>query len=456
MVKHEKQAVQSSRVDASFSRRNFLKTTGSVAAGATLLEQISARAFADENNTVKIALIGSGGRGGGAALNAMSTQGPTQLWAMADFFEKQMATRLDFLKKQNLGKQLDVPKERQFAGLDGYKNAIDSLPAGSLVILATPPAFRPIHLEYAVAKGMNVFMEKSFAVDAPGIRRVLKAGEEATKKNLVIAGGLMSRHRPGTEEVVRQIHDGAIGDVVTCWAYREHEPVPFAPKNPAMSELGHQIRNYSCFTWLNGSFMLDWLIHQLDICCWAKNAWPVSAQGQGGRQIRKVPDLLFDHYSVEFSFPDGTRMMAQGRHADRCWQFADSLIFGSKGIAHTGEGCYKPKIYKGYREVKENLVWKYEGPNVDPYQLEHDLLFAAIRENKPYNETERCAKAAMVGIMGRMAAESGNLITWDDAMKSELSLVPNLEQMTVDSPAPVLPDADGRYPVAMFGATKVL
>ena len=192
-----------------------------------------------------------------------------------------------------------------------------------------------MHLEYAVAKGMHVFMEKSFAVDAPGVRRVLRAGEEAAKKNLKIAGGLMSRHYKPLEDAVEQIHKGAIGEVITCYAYRVHEPVGFGPKAAGESELAHQIRNYSNFTWLNGSFLLDWLIHNIDVCCWIKGAWPVSAQGQGGRQVRTEPDQLFDHYIAEYTFPDGTRLIAQGRHMLDCWGFFGSVIHGAEGLGHS-------------------------------------------------------------------------------------------------------------------------
>jgi myo-inositol 2-dehydrogenase / D-chiro-inositol 1-dehydrogenase len=313
-----------------------------------------------------------------------------------------------------------------------------------------------MHVEYAVEKGMHVFMEKSFAVDAPGIRRVLRAGEAAAKKNLKIAGGLMSRHYKPLEDAVEQIHNGKIGEVITCWAYREHAPVGFTPKSPGESELAHQIRNYSNFTWLNGSFLLDWLIHNIDVCCWIKGAWPASAQGHGGRQVRTEPDQLFDHYFAEYTFPDGTRLVAQGRHMNDCFGFFGSVIHGAKGSAILGESQPQPRLYKGHRRVPEDLVWHYKGPGCDHYQREHDLLFDAIRQDKPYNETERCAKAAMTGILGRMAVESGKEITWDEAMQSNLELAPGLDKMTMDSPAPVQPDAQGRYPVAMPGITKVL
>jgi len=437
------------------SRRDFLRQSTGAIAGASLAGAIAARANTSEQNTIKVALIGCGGRGTGAAANALSTAGPTQMIAMADVFESRLKNSLQNLSKQ-FDKQIKVPQERQFLGMDAYRKAIDAIAPGGVAILATPPAFRPIHVEYAVAKGCHVFMEKSFAVDAPGIHRVLRAGKEAQKQNLKIAGGLMSRHYKPLEEAVGQLHDGLIGEVITCWAYREHAPVGFAAKSPGMNELAHQIRNYHCFTWLNGSFLLDWLIHNLDVCCWCKDAWPVSAQGQGGRQVRTKPDQLFDHYSVEYTFPDGTRLLAQGRHMDNCWGFFGDVIHGATGSAVLGEGIAQPRISKGHRQTTENLIWEYKGPRCDAYQNEHDLLFEAIRNDKPYNETERSAYAAMVGILGRMAAESGQMITWEQAMASDLVLAPGLDSYTMDSDPPVKPDDQGGYPVAMPGKTKVL
>jgi predicted dehydrogenase len=340
--------------------------------------------------------------------------------------------------------------------MDGYKKAIDAIGPGNVVLLATPPAFRPMHFEYAVAKGCHVFMEKSFAVDAPGVRRVLRAGEEAAKKHLKVAGGLMSRHYTPLEEAMRRIHEGAIGEVITAWSYHEHGPAGFTPKPPGMSELAHQIRNYSSFTWLNGSFFLDWQIHDIDVCCWAKNAWPVSAQGQGGRQVRSEPDQMFDHYAVEYSFADGTRMFVQGRHIAGCWDFCGNVIDGANGSAVGSGWGQRPAIYRGHKRTTQDLIWAYQGPPCNDYQNEHDLLFDAIRHDKPYNETERCAKAAMAGILGRMAAESGKQMAWDEAFTSNLELAPGLDQYTMASNPPVTPDAQGRYPIAMPGTTKTL
>jgi predicted dehydrogenase len=440
--------------ESAATRRQFLRRSGGLVSGAVLAQAIAARSYAGENNTIKVALVGCGGRGTGAVVQALSTQGPTKLVAMADFFTNRLEGSLAAVAAARPG-QVDVPKDRQFVGFDAYKKAIDVIAPGGVVLLATPPAFRPVHVEYAVKKGCHVFMEKSFAVDGPGIRRVLAAGREAQKKNLKVAGGLMSRHYQPLEEAVAQIHGGAIGEVITCWAYRVHGPVGFTPKAPGMSEMAHQIRNYSNFTWLNGSFILDWLIHNLDVCCWVKGAWPASAQGQGGRQVRTEPDQLFDHYAVEYTFPDGTRLFGQGRHQADTWGFFGDVIHGSFGCAVLGEGVHDPKIYRGHNPP-QNLLWEYKGAPCNHYQVEHDLLFNAIRKDLPYNEAERCAYGALVGILGRMAAETGQRVTWEQALNSKLELAPGLECWTADSNPPVMPDAHGHYPVAMPGITKVV
>jgi predicted dehydrogenase len=434
------------------TRRQFLKTSGLALASTALAAGVPRSGYSAENNTIKIALVGCGSRGSGAAAQALSTQGPTKLWAMADVFEHRLQSSLNNIK-QGLEKQIDVSPERQFVGLSGFQKAINCLDKGDLVLLATPPAFRPIHFEYAVQKGVNVFMEKSFAVDAPGIRRVLESGRQAAQKNLKVAGGLMSRHYVPLEQCVQQIHDGRIGEVITEWAYRMHGPVGLAQRQPGMKELAYQITNYSNFTWLNGSFMVDWLIHNLDVCCWIKNGWPISVQGMGGRQVRQEPDQLFDHYAAEFTFGDGTRLLAQGRHMTDCWDLFGDVIHGTTGSAILGEGQPKPRLFKGHKQTSENVMWSYKGPECDHYQREHDLLFDAIRKDKPYNETERCAKSCLTAIMGRMACESGKLITWDEAFASNRQLAPGLDAYTWDSQPPPTPDKDGKYPIAMPGVT---
>ena len=442
------------------TRRNFLKTSGSALAGAALAAPLARPrpGYAAEDNTIKIALVGCGGRGTGAAANALSTKGTTKLVAVADVFPHRVENSFKELSIK-FAPQLDVSPDRRFVGFDAFKRAIDLLGKGDVVLLATPAAFRPIHFDYAVARGVNVFMEKSFAVDAPGLRRILRVGELAAQKNLKVASGLMWRHDPPREEVVQRIHDGAIGDIILLRTYRMHGPVGFHPRQPDQTLLAHQITNYSCFNWLNASFFVDWLIHNLDVCCWAKNAWPVSAQGQGARVARTHPDEMLDQYSVEYTFADGTKLFAQGRHNSGCWDIFSDFAHGTKGSAVLMDnlGAAKSRIYSGQAQASENLLWRHQGATDSPYQLEHDLFFDAIRNDKPYNETKRAAEACLVSIMGRMAAESGQVINYDEALASNLELAPGLEQITsLDAPPPIVPDANGKYPIPVPGQAKVL
>lgn len=436
------------------TRRDFLKRSSILVAGTAALLTVP-KVHAADDNTIRVALVGCGGRGGGAVMQALSTTGPKKLVAMADVFEH----KVNGLYKgvaERFEKDVDVPAERRFFGFDAYKNAVDAVGPGGVVLFATAPAFRPLHVEYAVSKGVNVFMEKSFGVDAPGVRRLLKAGELAKAKNLKIVGGLMSRHKTSLEAAVEQLHGGIIGERVTCWAYREHGAVGLGRRQEGETEVAYQVRNYSNFTWLNGTFLLDWLIHNLDVCCWAKGTYPISAQGQGGRQQRREKDQLFDHYAVEYTFPDGTRLFAQGRHQQNTWGCFQSTIHGEKGMAVIGEGVPNPKIYKGWNPVPENLLWEYKDSEKDQYQIEHDVLFDCIRNDKPVNETERCCQTTLVGILGRMAAETGKTVTWEEALNSDVELAPQLDKLTLDGPAPVMPDTDGNYPVAVPGETSAV
>ncbi|MDR0871178.1 MAG: twin-arginine translocation signal domain-containing protein [Planctomycetaceae bacterium] len=432
------------------TRRDFLKQTGIITAGISAAALAVPKVHAAEDNTIKVALVGCGGRGGGAVMQALSTAGPKKLVAVADVFDYKVNGLYKGVAEQ-FPKDVDVPAERRFTGFDAYKHAVDAAGPGGVVLFATAPAFRPLHVEYAVEKGVNVFMEKSFGTDPAGVRRLMKAGELAKAKNLKIVGGLMSRHKTSLEAAVEQLHSGIIGERITCWAYREHGPVGLGKRQEGEKEVAYQIRNYSNFTWLNGSFLLDWLIHNLDVCCWAKGAYPVSAQGMGGRQQRKEKDQLFDHYAVEYTFADGTRLFAQGRHQNNTWGCFQSTIHGEKGVAIIGEGVANPKIYKGWNPKPENVIWEYKEKEKDQYQIEHDVLFDCIRNDKPVNETERCCFTALTGIMGRVATETGRTITWDEVLKSEESLAPNIDTLSFDGPAPVMPNENGDYPVAVPG-----
>jgi predicted dehydrogenase len=352
---------------------------------------------------------------------------------------------------------VDVPEDRQFVGLDAYKKVIDAVGSGGVILLATPPVFRPMEFEYAVEKGTHVFMEKSFGIDPPGVRRVLRAGEAAKEKNLKIVGGLMTRHKRSVQAAIEQIHSGLIGDVMTCWAYRTAGASGTPRREPDESLVAFQIRYFNNFKWLFGSQMVDWLIHNLDVCCWAKGAYPVSAQGQCARQLRRVKDQLFDQYAVEYAFPDGTRFHDPARYMRGTWNCFQATIHGTTGCAVLGEGISQPMIYKGHNPERENVIWEYRGPRFrNEYQAEHDVLFDCIRNDKPHNETERCAHSSMVGILGRMAAESGQLITWEDAFKSDKSLAPNIDLLTLDGPSPAEPDENGDYAFPIPGQTEVV
>jgi len=439
-------------------RRGFLKQSGLGTVGALLATSAMSvpHVHAAENNTLNVALVGCGGRGTGALFDAIQTEGPKKVVALVDVFPNKIASTLRSAVER-FPDNIDVPQERQFSGFDGYKKAIDAVGAGGVILLASPPAFRPAQLEYAVEKGVHVFMEKSFAVDPPGVRRILKAGEAAKAKNLKIVGGLMTRHKRSMQGAIEQIRAGIIGDVTTCWAYRMHGPIGFSPRRENESILANQIRNYSCFTWLNGSPLLDWLIHNIDVCCWAKDAYPVSAQGQAARRVRKDQDQIFDQYIVEYAFPDGTRFQAQGQFVQGAWNCFQSTIHGTTGCAIFGEGIRDPKLYRGYNPTANNMIWEYTGPEVrGEYQAEQDILFDAIRNDKPHNEAERCALSTMVGVLGRLVCDSGQRITWDEAFNSNKSLA-NLDTLTsLDSPAPVQPDENGDYPFPIPGQTEVL
>jgi len=448
---------QSTQTEPKTGRREFLKQSSLGAVGAMLATTMNVPlVHAAENNMINVALVGCGGRGSGAVLDALRTEGPKKVVALADVFPARVAGALQGVTEQ-FPADSDIPQDRQFVGFDGYKHAIDAVGPGGVVLLGSPPCFRPLHLEYAVEKGVHVFMEKSFAVDPPGVHRILKAGEAAKAKNLKIVGGLMTRHKRSMQEAITQIRNGIIGDVMTCWAYRMHGPIGLGGRRENESLLSHQIRNYSNFTWINGSPLLDWLIHNLDVCCWAKDAYPVVAQGQCGRRVRKDKDQIYDQYAVEYAFADGTRFHAQGRFVQDAWYCFQATIHGTTGCAIFGEGIGQPRIYRGHNPEARNMIWEYTGPEFrGEYQAEQDVLFDAIRNDKPHNEAERCAYTTMTGILGRLACDSGQRISWDDAFKSEKSLA-NVEALTsFDSPAPVQPDENGDYPFPIPGQTEVL
>ena len=437
------------------SRRSFLKGAGSAMVGSTLAAGLAARAYAAPGNTIKLALVGCGGRGTGAVRDAIACGGgPVTLFAMADLFEPRLTRSLGHLQKGYKDK-VDVTPERCFVGFDAYKKAIDCLRPGDVALLTTHAAFRPLHFEYAASKGVNVFMEKSFAVDAPATRRMLQAAEVADKKNLKVAVGFMWRHSKARQEVIQRIHDGAIGDVHTLRIYRVHGPVHCPPLPKGANELVFQIQGATRFNWVSSGFFVDWHCHNVDVACWAKGAWPVKAQAFGGRCCREAGNL-FDHYAVEYTFADGTKLFAFSRHMRGCWQEYADYAHGTKGSAviMTNLSRPKPRIYKGHQMTKDDLVWSYGQRDCNPYQAEWKQLLDAIRHNKPHNEARRGAQANFAALMGRMAAHSGRYVTWDEATKSDFQYVKDIDHMTFDTPAPIKAGPDGIYPAPQPGRTR--
>ena len=446
----------------SASRRQFLKTTGTVAAASALSGVAIPSVHAGETNTIQVALVGCGGRGTGAADNALrTTSGPIKLVAMADVFYDKLEASYDELKAAH-GDKVQVCEDREFIGFDAYKKAMDCLKPGDVVIFATPPGFRWVHFTYAIEKGLNVFMEKPVTVDGPTTRKMLALGEAAKKKNLKVGVGLMCRHCVARAELLKRINDGAIGDIVLMRAYRQHGPGGSAmvvPKPDGISELAYQIRKFHGFLWASGGCYSDFLIHNLDECCWMKGGWPVQAAGSGGRVYRNnCIDQNFDTYSIEYTFDDGSKLDLQGRCIAGCKQEFASYAHGTKGFAVISSNAHSPahcRIYKGQKIARKDLVWAAKQPEPNPYQLEWDSLIDAIRHDKPYNEVKRGAEASLVSSMGRMSAHTGQVITFDEILNCKHEFAPQVDQLVLDGPAPLQVDPSlGRYPWPMPGQIR--
>jgi predicted dehydrogenase len=434
-------------------RRSFLASSSAALAAAATLP-IARAAHAAGGDTIKVALIGCGGRGTGAAVQALSTEGPVKLWAMADLFADKLEKSLESLTKGqsknydrqahgSLGDRIDVPPERRFVGFDAYRRAIDS--GIDVAILTTAPHFRPIHFAYAVAQGKHAFMEKPVAVDAPGIRMVLAAAAEAKRKNLKVGVGFQRHHQDVYLETIKRLADGAIGPILYMRAYWNGTGYrDRGPRDAGVSEMTYQLRNPYHYTWISGDHIVEQHCHNLDVCNWIKGTHPVSAQGQGGRQVRVGPTFgdIFDHHFVEFNYADGSQLFSQCRHITGCWNSVSEHAIGCQGKADVGAG-----------QIEGSNAWRYRSlKKANPYQVEHDALFDAIRTNTPYNEAEYGATSTMTGIMGRMAVYSGKMVTWDEALNSQLALAP--KQYAFDATPPSLPGKNGLYPCAMPGVTK--
>ncbi|MEZ5939929.1 MAG: Gfo/Idh/MocA family oxidoreductase [Planctomycetaceae bacterium] len=448
------------------SRRDFLKTSSIAAVGAAALHSLSAGAYAAGEDTVRIGLVGCGGRGTGACSQALKSPGRVRLIAMGDVFRDQMDGSLNNIEKavaKDDTAEITVAEESKFIGFDAYKKVIDS--GVDVVILATPPGFRPMMLEYAVEKGVNVFMEKPVATDAPGVRRVLEAARKAKEKGLKIGVGLQRHHQAPYQDMVGRIHSGEFGDVRALRVYWNSGGVwdPRKNRDQVKSEMEYQLRNWYYYTWLCGDHICEQHIHNLDVGNWvmSKNGelqFPVKANGMGGREVRKDKKYgeIFDHHAVEYTYADGTVMMSQCRHIRNVWNSVTEHVHTTKGIVHLsdrspngirGGGGFGIKYFDGTEDV-------YKGDSRDPYQVEHDDLFTAIRNGDAYSEAEYGAMSTMTAILGRMCTYSGQEISMQDALERGVGIMP--EDLSWDAKLPNAPDADGVYAVPVPGVTKVL
>jgi len=432
------------------SRRNFVKTSSLLTGGLLAAPFLSsANYFSGADDVIKIALIGCGGRGTGAAVQALSTKQNVRLVAMADAFKDRLEDSLKNINEALEGKKdrVQVKEENKFTGFDAYKKAIAQ---ADVVILTTPPGFRPIHFEEAVNQNKQIFMEKPVATDPNGIQRVLKAAEIAKAKKLNVVVGLQRRYQNSYRELIKRVHDGAIGDIVSAQAWWNNDGVWVHPRQPGWTEMEYQMRNWYYFVWLCGDHITEQHIHNLDVINWFKGSYPVKAQGMGGRQVRKGKENgeIFDHHYVEFQYADGSILNSQCRHIPGTMSKVDEYFVGTKGKIF----CNAGKI----TDVQGNSIYQYAfnpkgEPN--PYQVEHDELFAAIAKGEyKFADAENGAKSTMTSILGRMATYSGQIVEWDKAINSGIDLHPKTYDWAAATP--VVPNADGYYPVAVPGVTK--
>ena len=444
----------------STNRREFIKVAGAASALGTMAVP---HVFGQESGSeIQVALVGCGGRGSGAAADALfAPNAPTKIVALADVFQHKLRQSLSAIKAnfEDRPEKVDIPEERQFLGFDAYKHAMDALRPNDIVILATPLAFRWVHYKYAIEKGLNVFMEKPVIADGPSAKRMLELAKKADEKNLKCGVGLMVRHCRGRQELHKRIMDGQIGDIVTMRAYRMHGPVAtcFSTRKPEDKlEVMYQIERFHSFIWASGGLFSDFYIHQIDETSWMKNSWPVKAHALGGRHYRQSPsnedyiDQNFDTYAVEYTYEDGSKLFFDGRTMLGCRNDMSSVVHGARGSAIVSTSGHTPgrvRIFTGQRQHRREVAWAYPQPERNPYRLEWEDLIDAIIHDKPYNEVPRGVEASLVTSMGRMAAHTGQEITYDQMLHCPHEFAPNVETMTADGPAPIMPDEDGFYPV---------
>jgi predicted dehydrogenase len=399
------------------SRRRFLQASAGAAGGLAALRPTFGF-HVGGNDVLRVGLVGCGGRGTGAAAQALAADQNVKLVAMADAFEDRLTESLGRLKaERKTGHKVDVPPDRRFVGFHAYRELIDS--GVDVVLLAAPPHFRPLHLKACVDAGKHVFAEKPVAVDAPGVRSVLATCEEARKKNLSIVSGLCLRYSAGFRETVQRIHDGSIGEIKTLQATDYRGGIWVKPRQAGWNDMEWQMRNWYYFTWLSGDFNVEQHVHYLDVCAWLmKNEYPVKAVGMGGRQVRTGPEYgnIYDHHSVVYEYANGVKLFSNCRQQAGCYNEMSSSAAGSKGVAEVSERRLS---------ISGATEWKCDMKKPDNfYQTEHDELFASIRKGQPINNGEYMARSSLMAILGRMATYTGQVVTWEQAMNSTEDLTP--------------------------------
>lgn len=439
------------------TRRDFLKQSG-VAAGAAFAAALPP-VHPGGDHTIRLALIGCGGRGSGAAGNALSAPGgPVELHAMADLFEDKMSRSYRALESR-FGRKVNVPGERKFLGFDAYRHAIDCLRPGDIALCTTHAYCRPTHVEYAVQKGVHVFMEKSFAPDPAGLHRMLRVGEQAEKKNVKIAAGLMCRHSPARQALIQKVRDGELGEIQLVRAYRMSGGRGLGKRRRQQDELTWQIRHAGFFTWVSSGRFIEWLIHQIDECCWVQDAWPVAAHGMGGRAPNSADcSQNLDIYAIEYSFANGTKAMVDCRFMNRCYGDFSTYVQGTRRSAQFSGKTHAATVhtYKDRRVARNNIDWSAPKEPATPWQAEWNVLLDDIRHDRPHNETDRAVRANFAAIMGRAAVHTGQIVTWDQVRSSSFQFCDSVDDLGFDSPPPVRADAEGRYPVPIPGEWQEL
>ena len=414
----------------SASRRVFLKT-----AAATGTLAAYSNAHAGGSDVLRVGLVGCGDRGTGAAVQALGADSNVKLVAMADAFEDRIQQSLDVLGKDaKVAGKLDVQPDHRFVGFNAYRQLLDS--GVDVVLLCTPPHFRPQHLREAVEAGKHVFAEKPVAVDAPGVQSVLASCELAKKKGLSVVSGLCIRYDNGFREAVRRIQDGAIGEVHALFANDYRSGRWAKPRQPDWSDMLYQMRNWYNFTWLSGDFNVEQHVHFLDVCAWVMNdQYPEKAVGMGGRAVLTEPEYgqIYDHFSVVYQFANGAKLVSNCRQQPRCKNDMSAQVFGTRGRAELSERR------NGLRIKSDGADWNFTGPQNQMYETEHAELFASIRSGKAINNGSYMAKSTLLAIMGRMAAYTGQEITWEMALRSKESLNP--ERYAWDARPPAIPIA---------------